>query len=52
MGSFIGIWLPFHNLLFFGGMLNELAGRVGKKILGGHEKYRPGPLVLDQGDQR
>lgn len=39
--------LPFHNLLF-GGMLNKLAGRVGKKILKGPEKYRPGPLVLDE----
>ena len=39
--------LPFHNLLF-GGMLNELAKRVGKRILKGPEKYRPGPLTLDQ----
>ncbi len=39
--------LPFHNLLF-GGMLNELAKRVGKRILKGPEKYRPGPLALDQ----
>jgi len=35
--------LPFHNLLF-GGLLNELATRVDKKILQGPEKYRPGPL--------
>jgi hypothetical protein len=34
----------------FGGMLNELAGRVGKKILKGPEKYQPGPPVLDTGD--
>ncbi|MCD4676599.1 MAG: SDR family oxidoreductase [Desulfobacula sp.] len=38
--------LPFHNLLF-GGLLNELAKRVGKTILHGPEKYRPGPLLLD-----
>lgn len=38
--------LPFHNLLF-GGMLNELAKKVGKKILQGPDKYRPGPLTLD-----
>ena len=38
--------LPFHNLLF-GGMLNKLAARVGKKIIHGPEKYRPGPLILD-----
>ncbi len=37
--------LPFHNLLF-GGLLNELAGRVGKRILHGPEKYRPGPLTI------
>jgi len=38
--------LPFHNLLF-GGLLNELAKEVGKRILYGPEKYRPGPLLLD-----
>ncbi|WP_299983597.1 SDR family oxidoreductase [Desulfobacula sp.] len=38
--------LPFHNLLF-GGLLNELSRRVGKRILYGPEKYRPGPLILD-----
>ncbi len=35
--------LPFHNLLF-GGLLNELAKKVNKKILSHAEKYRPGPL--------
>ncbi|MBU1571485.1 MAG: DUF2867 domain-containing protein, partial [Proteobacteria bacterium] len=39
--------LPFHNLLF-GGLLNELAKRVGKKIVQGPEKYRPGPLFINQ----
>jgi uncharacterized protein YbjT (DUF2867 family) len=39
--------LPFHNLLF-GGLLKELAIRVGKKIIQGPEKYRPGPLILNQ----
>jgi len=39
--------LPFHNLLF-GGLLKELAKRVGKKIIQGPEKYRPGPLILNQ----
>ncbi|MBU1341200.1 MAG: SDR family oxidoreductase [Proteobacteria bacterium] len=39
--------LPFHNLLFKG-MLKALAKRVGKTILSGPEKYRPGPLLLDQ----
>jgi hypothetical protein len=39
--------LIFHNLLFHG-LLNELARRVGKKVLSGPEKYRPGPLFLDR----
>ncbi len=39
--------LPFHNLLF-GGLLNELAKRVGKKTLSPLEKYRPGPLIVSR----
>lgn len=38
--------LPFHNLLL-GGLLKELAKKVGGKILYGPERYRPGPLILD-----
>ena len=35
--------LPFHNLLF-GGMLKEVARRVGCKILDGPQKFRPEPI--------
>ncbi len=37
--------LPFHDLLF-GGMLRAIAKRVGKDIINGPEKSKPGPLVL------
>lgn len=39
--------LPFHNLLF-GGLLNELARRINRKIINGPRKYRPGPLLHNQ----
>ena len=35
--------LPFHDLLF-GGMLKEVARRVGRKILNGPQKFRPEPI--------
>ena len=35
--------LPFHDLLF-GGMLKEVARRVGRKILDGPQKFRPEPI--------
>jgi len=40
------ILLPFHNLLW-GGLLNTLSRKVGKKIISGPEQYRPGPLLID-----
>ena len=35
--------LPFHDLLF-GGMLREIAHKVGRTIIAGPNKYRPGPF--------
>ena len=39
------ILLPFHDLLF-GGMLSAIAKRVGKDIISGPEKFKPGPIIL------
>ncbi len=39
--------LPFHNLLF-GGMLRQLAKRVGKKTVIPTKKYNPGPLIINR----
>jgi len=35
--------LPFHDILF-GRMLREVAKRVAKPVLGGPEKFKPGPI--------
>jgi uncharacterized protein YbjT (DUF2867 family) len=37
------VLLPFHDILF-GGMMREVAEKVGRPILSGPEKFRPGPI--------
>ena len=36
--------LPFHDILF-GGMLKEVARKVGRPIIEGPVKFRPGPVL-------
>ena len=35
--------LPFHDLLF-GGMLRKIAKRIGRPIIQGPHKFKPGPI--------
>jgi hypothetical protein len=37
------VLLPFHDILF-GGMMREVAEKVGRPILSGPEKFKPGPI--------